>query len=274
MRYDERECRVETVPAMEMSYPSSSPEQLMAILQVPPDQEIRDLEFVLKQSREFDSNSMSCGATIIANPRFQNWLVTSETGLLYVEGQLDSSKFGKTSPISYFSANLAQLFMATPVSIVIQFFCGQHVACNNEMQGPQGLIRSFLAQLLQHWNEGASLGIDLADFTSEHEGISMETLCQIFEILLKQVPKSSTVFCIIDDLAQFEREKWDEDYWHFLRMLGFLVMNQDSSVRFKVLLTTSTKSKRLQEQIPEEYKIQVTERDRVMGYRKQQMVFR
>jgi hypothetical protein len=95
----------------------------------------------------------------------------------------------------------------------------------------------------------------------------------MFEVLLKQVPRSSTVFCIADDLAQFEREKWDEDYWYFLRMLGSLVMDQESDVRIKVLMTTSTKSKRLQDQIPEELRIQVTERDRVMGYRKQPMVF-
>jgi len=55
----------------------------------------------------------------------------------------------------------------------------------------------------------------------------------------------TTVFCIIDNLAQFEKDRWDEDYWHFLHMLGTLIVGQESGTRFKVLIVSSTKSKRL-----------------------------
>jgi hypothetical protein len=99
---------------------------------------------------------------------------------------------------------------------------------------------------------------------------STEDLCQILELLLGQVLMQTTIFCIIDDLGQFEKERWDEDYWRLLRMLGTLVVGQESGIKFKVLVTSSTKSKRLQEQIPEDLCIQVTERDRMMGHRRQQ----
>jgi hypothetical protein len=251
-----------------------SPEQLITLLYVPLEQEVRDLDFVLRQSQEFDSTSKSYGAMVISSSRFQGWLLASGADLIYVEGHLDSSRFGKTSPISYFCANLAQLFRDSATSITLHFFCGQHVASNDDLQGPRGLIRSLLSQLLQIWPNALLHGVDLAGLNGNHESIPIEDLCQIFELLLRQVPIHTTVFCIIDDLAQFEKDRWDEDYWHFLRMLGTLIVGQESGIRFKVLITSSTKSKRLQEQVPEDLRIQVTERDRLMGHRRQQSLWK
>jgi hypothetical protein len=238
---------------------------------VPHAQEISDLDFVLRQSKEFDSTSKSYGALVMASPRFQQWVAANETDLIYVDGHLDPSRFGKTSPISYFCANLALLFRDSVTSITLHFFCGQHVASNDELQGPRGLIRSLLSQLLSIWPTVPLHGIDLSGFNGNHESIPMEDLCQLFELLLSQLPMQTNVFCIIDDLAQFEKDRWDENFWHFLRMLGTLIVGQDSGIRFKVLITSSTKSKRLQEHVPEELRIQVTERDRMIGHRRQQL---
>jgi hypothetical protein len=247
-----------------------SPEELLYLLHVPLKHEVTDLEFVLRQSKEFDAMSKSYGAIMMSNPRFQQWVVASETDLVYVEGRLDSSSFGKTSPVSYFCANLALLFRESATSITLHFFCGQHMASNDVMQGPRGLIRSFLLQLLQISPSASLNGVDLTCFNDNRESISMADLCQMFELLLRQLPVQSTVFCIIDDLSRFEKDFWDEDYWHFLRMLGTLIIGQESGIRFKVLITSSTKSKRLQGHIPEELHVHVTERDRIMRHRSQQ----
>jgi hypothetical protein len=261
-------------PSMATSSQTSSPEQLLNLLHVPPEQEVRDLEFVLRQSKEFDSTSTSYGAIVMSSPRFQRWLAASGTDLVYVESHLDSSRYGRTSPISYFCANVAKLFRDSAMSITLYFFCGQHVASNNDLQGPRGLVRSLLSQLLQSWPITSLQGIDLAGFIGSHESIPIEDLCQMFELLVRQFPMHSTLFCIIDDLSQFEKDRWDEDYWHFLRMLGTLIVGQESDIRFKVLITCSTKSKRLQEHVPEELRIQVTERDRMMGHRRHQSLWK
>ena len=256
------------------SFQNQSPEQLINLLYVPVEQEVCDLDFVLRQSKEFDSTSKSYGAMVISSPRFQRWVAASGTDLIYVEGHFDSSRFGKTSPISYFCANLAQLFRDSAKSITLHFFCGQHMASNDHLQGPRGLVRSLLSQILQNWPSAPLNGVDLSGFNDNHAAIPMEDLCQIFELLLRQVPTHSTVFCIIDDLAQFEKDRWEDDYWHFLRMLGTLIVGQESGIRFKVLITSSTKSKRLQEHVPEELHIQVTDRDRLMGHRRQQSLWK
>lgn len=252
----------------------SSPDELLILLRVPLEQPICDLDFVLRQSKEFDLTSKSYGALVMASPRFQQWVAASETDLIYVEGHLDPSKFGKTSPISYFCANLALLFANSAMSITLHSFCSQHVACNDDLQGPRGLIRGLLSQLLHIWPNAPLHGIDLPGFNGNHEFIPMEDLCQLFEVLLSQLPIHTTVFCIIDDLVQFEKERWDDDYWHFLRILGTLMAGQQCGIRFKVLITSSTKSKRLQENVPEDMRIQVTERDRLIGHRRQQSRWR
>jgi hypothetical protein len=127
----------------------------------------------------------------------------------------------------------------------------------------------MLSQLLRAWPNSSLHGVDLAGFEGHHASIPIEDLCQIFEVLLRQIPIHSTIFCIIDDFAQFEKDRWDDDYWHFLRMLGTLIVGQESGTRFQVLITSSTKSKRLQEHVPGDLRIQVTDRDRSMGNRRQ-----
>lgn len=241
----------------------------MVLFHVQQEQEVRDLNFVFRQGQEFDSTFKSYGATIISSTRFQRWLAISTPALIYIEGQLDPSRFGKTSPISYFCANLARLFGDSTTNVTLHFFCGQHVASNNDLKGPRGLIRSLLAQLLQIWPHAPLHGIDLGGFTGSQDSIPMKVLCQIFELLMRQFPISCTIFCIIDDLALFEREAWDEDYWHFLRMLGTLVLGQECGVRFKVLITSSTKSRQLQKALPQDWCIELTERNRMMGQRRQ-----
>jgi hypothetical protein len=69
----------------------SSPDELLILLRVPLEQAIFDLDFVLRQSKEFDSTSKSYGALVMASPRFQQWVDASETDLIYVEGRVGNS---------------------------------------------------------------------------------------------------------------------------------------------------------------------------------------
>jgi len=255
-------------PTKPITPQTTSPVQLISLLEVPLEQEVCDLDFVLRQSKAFDTTSKAYGAIVISNPRFQRWMAATESDLIHVDGHLDPSRFGKTSPISYFCANLARLLEDSPTSITLHFFCGQHVASNDGLQGPRGLIRSLLAQLLRAWPAPILHGVDLAGFTGQHASIPIEDLCQIFELLLRQIPIHCTIFCIIDDFAQFEKERWDDEYWHVLRMLGTLIVGQEFGIRFLVLITSSTKSKRLQEHVPGDLRIQVTDRDQLMGNRR------
>ncbi|KAL2071791.1 hypothetical protein VTL71DRAFT_13026 [Oculimacula yallundae] len=258
-RQSDETFRTETECTKAGSLQNIHPEDLIAMLDVPPEQCARDLNFVIRQSSQFCSTSKSYGAAITSNPRFQAWVNADDADLIFVEGQFDS-RCGRTSPVSSFCASLPQEIEDTKVGVVLSFFCGQHVASNDRLRGPRGLIRSLLWQLLNVWPQ-SSVRANISGPFDDEASISMEDLCFLFQMLLKQVPYLA-VFCIIDDMPQFERQCWDKDYFIFLRLLGNL-LGEEPGIRFKVLITSSGKSRRLQEQLPDDRCIRVLERDMV-----------
>lgn len=169
--------------------------------------------------------------------------------LLLIEGHLDDSRFGKTSPMSFFSANLVQVFRGISPMVALHFFCGQHVASNDDLAGPRGLIRSLLAQLartvLRNGPNDPSSSVNSANLdTNNHLATPTEDFCQVFRQLLRQVPSHVVVFCVIDDISRFERDGWLDDYVALMTMLFSLV--SDQRMRFKVLMTSPKKSRWLQ----------------------------
>lgn len=106
---------------------------------------------------------------MIQTPEIQQLLHSFEPGIVLVDGCADRSQIGTISPISFVCSNLAQALrrhdLTGQASPVMVFFCGQHVASNDPLQGPQGLVRSLLSQLVlllvqNCWLEdGAGIGL-------------------------------------------------------------------------------------------------------------------
>jgi hypothetical protein len=242
---------------------------LLEILDINRGQENYDLSMILKQSADFDTASKSLLATILANPRFHRWISAGGTDLIYIEGLLDSANFGRTSPVSYICANLVLLFRDQPDTMTLHFFCGQHVASYDSLRGPKGLMRSILAQFLETWPDVPLDNVDLTGFQEKHEMTAMDVLCQVFEQLVRQLPVHATLFCIIDDLSQFEKNLWTEDYLSLLYLFNQLGKNEGSGPRVKLMVTSPTRSRWLREVIQEK-PIELTERDWMTGGGRQQ----
>ena len=258
----------EPEPEPEQSHPqnpslgTSFPEgfiTLLDILDINHGHEAYDLSMILRQSSEFDTASKSLLATMLANPRFQRWITAGEADLIYIEGHLDSANFGKTSPISYICANLVLLFKDQLDTMMLHFFCGQHVASYDGLQGPKGLMRSILAQFLEIWADGPLDNIDLTDFHENHELTPMHVLCRIFDQVVRQAPMHATIYCIIDDLTQLEKNHWAEDYSSLLHLFTNLIKYEGSGPKVKVLVTSPTRSRWLRD-VVQEQPIELTER--------------
>jgi hypothetical protein len=224
---------------------------ILDILDINCGQEAHDLSMILRQSADFDTASKSLLATLLANQRFHRWITAGGPDLIYVEGRLDSANFGRTSPVSYICANLVLLFKDQLDSMTLQFFCGQHVASNDGLRGPKGLMRSILAQFLETWPDVPLDNIDLTAFQDNHELTPIDVFCRTFDQVVRQVPAQATVCCIIDDLTQFEKSCWAEDYSSLLHMLDHLVRDEGSGPKVKVLVTSPTKSGWLRELVQE-----------------------
>jgi hypothetical protein len=224
---------------------------------------------ILRQSAEFDTASKSLLATMLASPRFWRWITADGPDLISVEGHLDSANFGRTSPVSYICANLVLLFRDQPDTMTLHFFCGQHVASYGGLQGPKGLMRSILAQFLETWPDVPLDNVDLTDFQDNYESTPMDVLCRTFDRVVRQVPMHPTICCIIDDLTQFEKDRWAEDYSSLLLLLNHLIKYEGSGPKVKVLVTSPTRSRWLREFVQEQ-PIELTERGWVTGGGRQQ----
>ncbi len=234
----------------------------MAKLGVPPRQSDSDLVSILQQSRAFETDAQALAAKVLESPQFRRWIRSNVSDYIYVEGRLDSSIYGKTSPVSYFSSSLVEVLSGANRIIKLYFFCSRHVASNQDVKGPRGLVRSLLAQLLQmvlrRWPNKPMEVEELESLRGECRAdvISTENLCQVFRRLLHHIPRQTAVFCIIDDVSRFERDEWYGDYASLMNMLSSIV-SEPGTVRFKVLMTSPTKSKWLRDRMVAAQRIEI-----------------
>jgi len=86
---------------------------------------------------------------MLYSPHVANLIRLPGSGIVLVNACGDRSQTGPVSPISYTSASLVQaLRKSQPKAVVLVFFCGRHVAGEDPLRGPQGMVRSLLAQLV------------------------------------------------------------------------------------------------------------------------------
>ncbi|KAM7210603.1 hypothetical protein V8F06_014011 [Rhypophila decipiens] len=210
----------------------------------------RDLHFVRRQSKEFDLQSKHAAAAIFKNTNFHRWMTSDDSDLLHIEGRLDGC-YGKTSPISYFCATFVDKMQNMPPqahTLVLNFFCGQHVASNDPLRGPRGLLRALVAQSLRPWDHISLDELDLGALGGpNHDAISTSDLCALLHFVIRQIPVTCTVYCVIDNVNQLEREEWADDFWFLMGTLGNIVAGEGGEnlkphARFKVIITSPGRS--------------------------------
>jgi len=180
--------------------------------------------------------------------------------------------------MSYVCATLAHALRRQGKAVLV-FFCGQHAGVDDAdgLQGPQGLLRSLVAQLvlvlvqngwmgegqevpvgmpvdgmnMGGWSgEGGGCGYDVMEECEEEPGVSLGDLCGVFYWLLGLVPRETSVVCLVDGMSYYEREYWREDYEIVVGMFGRIVQDPGLGGFLKVLMTSPTVSQGLPEEVP------------------------
>lgn len=228
---------------------ATAEEQLAALLdkvQVPHGQDLQDLAMTLHGYGASESAALTCGGKIIQSPQFRRWMHASGSDLLLVEGHLDLSEFDKTTPLSYFCANLVRTCKLEGETgqraAVLHFFCAQHVAQNDDLRGPRGLLRSLVAQLAKYvMQSGPGESFSLANLACiDRDCYSTPTswFAEAFFCLLRQMPRLVVTVCIIDDISRFEKPEWRDDYSDLVDLLGHIAT---SGMRCKVFVASPAK---------------------------------
>ncbi|KAK0727451.1 hypothetical protein B0T26DRAFT_137105 [Lasiosphaeria miniovina] len=253
-----------------LTTPDTKLVQLQWVLDVQRGHAAQDVSFVRQQGQEFDAKSTSAGAAIFLDTSFQRWMSADVPDLVYVEARLERI-YGKTSPISYFCAQLVHKFNEAPhTTVTLSFFCGQHVAVKDALRGPRGLMRSLIAQLLRAWPKACLDDLDLAALEGRnHTCIPVAELCLMFKLVVRQIPCHYNVICIVDDVGRLEMDEWSSEYWAVMGMLEDLVNGAEAGVRFKVLITSPARSRWLRgdKEVQPHHRVLVTDSGLPMGLR-------
>lgn len=179
----------------------------------------QDLFATLKKHHDFSDKWLAHAAYLAEMDEFRNWIQGEQSDILLVDACVGGQVSGRTSPMSIFCSMLIQNLQTfekersraeetTTHTVTLYFFCGQHTLRTGEFEGPYGLIRSLVGQLLISWPESQSPDIaflnQLGDFSSRRVGTKVETLCQIFRRLVSQLSAGTTLYCIVDGISDFD----------------------------------------------------------------------
>lgn len=224
---------------------------LIHLLQVPELSPQKDREAVIQQGFQLNADELGRGRWLFNMKPFDNWLRGPEPGLLVVDGHCQDICTGsRLSPLSVFCASLAAVLTQNASTIVLHFFCGQHNRATNKFSGPSSLVRSLIFQLLLCVPEDTPLDLAwlTADTLEKIERHELASLCELFVKLLEQiqVESASTIFCIIDNICDFETLSvgdWKVHLQEIFPTLQALVTSPKVKPSFKLLLTSVSTSR-------------------------------
>ena len=223
-------------------------DQLLELLAVDHTQIAKDLTDMLRLSQAADLSYHNRGSLLSRSPKFQGWLTSTSPIFLLVDGNGDSA-VERTSAMTFISALLAQSLSDEGVSC-IHYFCGLHKTSNDDLNGPSGLLRGLLAQLVNIH----AFRIGFINNVEYHELQRFDTirLCALFAELIMDLPPGFVLVCIIDGVSLYETAEWAEDLCKILKTLSSLTRDPNVCAVFKVLTTSAMASRQAVKYIPRE----------------------
>jgi hypothetical protein len=191
--------------------------------------ELMDLEYIMQRREALTSGSQDRVDQIMKSTRFKEWVVNASSQTLLIHGNSSSESI---SPISFFCALLVHNLRSVSRFRPLTFFCGCH--SYEDYGGGRIMIMSLLTQLLEQRN------FDLSFI--EHELVyrmnigDIDAFCYVFGRLIRQIPVTETVFCVIDGINFYERQ--EETLQEMAQVLRFLLDLTSDRTVFKILVTS------------------------------------
>ncbi|CEN59819.1 hypothetical protein ASPCAL02260 [Aspergillus calidoustus] len=174
---------------------------------------------------------------IINRSAFRRWIVSPVSAKLLVHWDLDKSKTRSgISPLSGVCVTMLQALAAQPRFISLLWFAGRHVdrLSMGEYVGENAMIRSLIDQLLRQFD------FDMRYFQHHIDpSCSQNDLLVLLDWLIRQIPRTHTVCCVIDGVALLEREELEDESLPVLSKLVQLVNDASIHAPLKLLLTST-----------------------------------
>jgi len=167
----------------------------------------------------------SIAQALFHSPILDDWANKPESHVLYIRAGPPGEE--TTQPLSFFSAKLPSALPTADPAVCVHYSCGLHTGNVHTM------MRSLLGQLLTQKRYGFErVDITYADIAKIRSG-DLKTLCYTFGKLIKQLPRASVVYCIIDNIMVWEICSRSRDTRRVIDyLLGLLGKRKEGFLKF------------------------------------------
>lgn len=240
-----------------------SVQELLKILAAPSGETTKDLKSVVQEGLNFGPAQQGEAEWLLKQDRFWQWYSAIRSEILLVHGNLTgtSNDIACISSLSVVSATIASAITQQDNSdaFALYYFCGLRISSNDDLSGPQGLVRCLTSRLVVGLKAryGITANVNFVDgmYIEALQRRDIRYLCAIFRSIVAQYPPSATVYCVLDGIAWYERSDMLEDLFSVVQSLYDLVKKAQQGPVLKVLLTSPFRSRSIVLDMPTEQQI-------------------
>ena len=185
---------------------------------------------------------------IMRSPKLQKWITATTSSALLVNGNHRRSTMQQ--PTSFICAKLIHSIMPSlsnvepqsDTTIALAFFCGEHLRAVDPDSRVDVMMRSLLAQLLLAYPH-FDLRIVRRVRSIHYDDVN--DLCDLFEMLVAQLPPRIIVFCMLDAISFYENTKrvCEEAEIVIEALVDIVERTKDGGCAFKLLLMSPWNSR-------------------------------
>lgn len=218
----------------------------------------RDFENVLRQGHQLDDIQQNQAHWVLHQDQLRQWMFADSSDIVVVHGDLAafSGDHQRISSLSMVCATMAAgLIQTSPKSITLYYFCGLHMSSQDDLDGPQGLLRLLIGRLLLELDTtgGYTPNLESMDgsFIKGLQRRDIWHLCTLLSSLLGMFAPDTTIYCMIDGITWYDRATTRNDFHQIMQTLRSLVAGPCySRCQLKVLITSPFRSTELTRSIP------------------------
>ncbi|KAJ8114484.1 hypothetical protein OPT61_g3642 [Boeremia exigua] len=228
---------------------SVTPESLWRLLRVGDELEKVDMEIIADRNESLPWTDRARGGHVVNMDQFKTWMTSPGPSTLLVHGHCVS--VGGTTALSLLCSTLTKALRQRSNFLALAYFCGLHEDMDERYYGGVALLQSLIAQLLCQQpfdTRGIQHDVDLA---GAEQG-QVAGLCQVFAWLAHQLPEETTLVCIIDELAYYERDAAIDETLEVMAYISQLIYNSRLRATIKVLATSTIAVREMREFFPED----------------------
>lgn len=193
---------------------------------------------------------------VMQSPKLHSWITESSSSALLVN--FNDPK--KTASTSFISAKLTHSIQSDvidphyPRNIFALFFlCAEHIRPDDPDYGVSGMMRNLIGQLLIAYPDFGMSVIKQIQRTGQDD---IRSLCQIFHMMIAQLPPYATVFCVLDAITVYEQNGLlhEEGEYAVQELMSIVQWTKDHGCDFKILLTSAWNSHVFYKYVPDRQK--------------------